>query len=331
MRIATYYPWIYLTSGVERTIVEMVRRSRHEHTIFTNHFEPQNTYPEMRGLPVVELRRVPVERSMSAVLRASATVAFQRLDLSGHDLLFVHSDGIGDFVLRGKPGKCPAVCFCHTPLRPVFDPYYRNQAMQRRTGVRRLALHLFSTAFKLADRRLWTLYNYVFFNSAETRNRAQHGGLLASLRERHEVLHPGIDWDECRPTWRYEPYFLVAGRIMWTKNLETAIDAFIKFKNISADHEKFRLVIAGQVDTKSASYLRRLRELASDRNDIEFVLSPDDVALRQLFADCYALLFPAFNEDWGIVPLEANAFGKPVIASDRGGPRESILDGKRAF
>jgi glycosyltransferase involved in cell wall biosynthesis len=91
-------------------------------------------------------------------------------------------------------------------------------------------------------------------------------------------------------------------------------------------------VIAGMVDRKSESYFARLRKLAGGpENGIEFRTSVSDDELAELYHTCYATLFTAFNEDWGIVPLESMSFGKPVIATDSGGPREYMVDGSNGF
>jgi glycosyltransferase involved in cell wall biosynthesis len=189
----------------------------------------------------------------------------------------------------------------------------------------------FSAVFRHVDSRLWHRYRHVFFNSAETRSRAERGGLLVGLDGRHEVVHPGVDWQLLQPSWTYDPYFLIPGRIMWTKNIELALDSFVRLKRESAAAGQFRLVVAGHLDHKSSPYLKTLRARCSGRDDVEFVISPSDARLRELYRACYAVLFPAFNEDWGIVPLEANAFGKPVIAIDGGGPVESQANGKTGF
>jgi glycosyltransferase involved in cell wall biosynthesis len=118
---------------------------------------------------------------------------------------------------------------------------------------------------------------------------------------------------------------------MWTKNIEIAIRAFLLFRSRLQDKGNFRLIIAGSVDEKSQAYLGDLRSMVVGRDDVEFIMSPSDDMLWNLYANCYAVLFPSFNEDWGIVPLEANAYGKPVIATNRGGPCESQLDGQTGF
>jgi glycosyltransferase involved in cell wall biosynthesis len=322
MNIAVYYPWVYLTSGVERTIFEMCHRSRHRYTIFTNHYEPESTYPEFHDLQVISLPSIPVSRNLAAVFTAAMRIGTQKLDIGGYDGLLVHCDGLGNLVLN-RATNLPAICLCHTPLRPVYDPHYRARAMSRFGNLGTLAFKTFSMAFATVDKRMWQRYRYVIFNSQETLSRAKGFGLLNYFRGRFEVLHPGVDWHGYKPTWHYEPYFLVAGRIMWTKNIETAISAFAQFKARSVEHRRFRLVIAGRVDKKSEVYIAKLRDLAAATSDVEFVVSPSEEQLRALYSNCYAVVFPAFNEDWGLVPLEANAFGKPVIASNRGGPVES--------
>jgi glycosyltransferase involved in cell wall biosynthesis len=330
MRIACYYPWVYLRSGVERTILETCLRSRHEYTILTNHFEPENTYPEFKDLQVVELDYVSVDRKIGSVLKAATVVGRQKLDLSSYDLLVVHCDGLGSLILNRKLG-IPAVCVCHTPMRPVYDPHYRARVLERSRGLRRLGFHLFSSTFRSVDRFMWSRYKYVFFASDEGRTRAERGGLLNTMESRYEVLHTGIDTMALQPSGCFEHYFLVSGRIMWTKNIELAVRAFVRFKSLSPSFKDFRLVIAGMVDRKSEEYLKELRALAEGRDDIEFVITPSDPELRELYARCFAVLFTPFNEDWGLVPLEANACGKPVIACDRGGPRESQRHGETGF
>lgn len=322
-----YYPWVYLTSGVERTILEMCRRSRHEYSIFTNHYEPQNTYPEFRHLHVVTLPYLPVRRQIIPVMLAAARIAAQTLPLRDYRVLLVHCDGLGNLILN-RSRRIPAVCMCHTPLRAVYDPLYRARSVQRCSRPGELLYDGFAAAFSRVDRIMFRRYRHVVFNSRETLSRAETGGLLKDMHGRYEILHPGVDWALHEPSWSYKPYFLVAGRIMWTKNVELAIEAFLRFKTGSPGHEEFRLVIAGRVDKKSEPYIEGLQQMVMGRADVQFVVSPTDEDLRRLYSECYCLLYPPFNEDWGMVPLEANAFGKPVIACDRGGPTESQIHGE---
>src|SRR4051812_44773415 len=99
MRVALYYPWIYLTSGAERTIIQLVRGSRHQWTLFTNHYAPAQTFPEFAGLDVRELNRIPVERTVKATALNALKITFQKLPLDGFDALLVVGEGLGDLAV----------------------------------------------------------------------------------------------------------------------------------------------------------------------------------------------------------------------------------------
>lgn len=327
-RVALYYPWVYVRSGVERVILELVQRSRHRYTVFTNHIDYAQTYPEFRALErVVVLRPVPVQRSFRAVLRAARTIVTQRLDLSGFDALLVASEGLGDLVTF-RNHRTPVSCVCFTPVRPIYDPVYRRVWLERHPG-RRLPLAVFSFFYRALTRRAWRHYRRVFAISEEVRARILAGGLCPL--ERLEVLHPGVDLERIRPSAVSEQFFLCPGRIKWTKNVELAVQAFLAFRGGAGDRNGWRLVVAGGLDAGSRAYLDSLRALSASDPAVSYKPDPSADDLSDLYQRCSAVVFPSLNEDWGLVPLEAMAYGKPVLAVNSGGPRESIADGKTGF
>jgi glycosyltransferase involved in cell wall biosynthesis len=207
----------------------------------------------------------------------------------------------------------------------VYDSHTRGRFFEgRRRPHYRAAFRIYETA----DRTLWRNYVRVFTNSAEVKRRVVSANLVEEARV--EVAHHGVDADWWRPDGRREPFFLVAGRIMWQKNIELALEAWIRFKPRASDND-FNLVVAGMVDAKSRPYLESLRLRAADRPDVSFVVGPNDAEMLDLYQRCWAVVFPPTNEDWGLVPLEAMACGKPVLATDRGGPRETVVDGVTGF
>lgn len=325
MRVALYHPWIYLKSGLERTILEIHRRSRHEWTFYTSHYDAAATYPELADARIVELERVSVRRTYLAVLRSALSIATRRLDPSGHDVLVVSCEGLGDLVTLRNTAR-PVGCLCFTPLRATFDDAYRARLLQRMGAFKPIAL-VAEAAFRAIDRFCWRRYGAVAAVSGAVRERIAAGGLRAA--DDVTVLYPGIDAAQIMPSDRSEPYFLIAGRIMWTKNIELGLEAFAQAR--PRLDPGFRLIITGMVDAKSQPYMDQLRARAAAIGGVEFVVGPSDAAMRALYANCTAVLFTAFNEDWGLVPLEAMAVAKPVIAVDRGGPRESVLHNQTGF
>ncbi len=326
-RVAVYYPWIHLRGGAERVMLEIARRSCHRVTLFTHHLDLAQTFPEFRTLSALTvLGGVSVQRSFAGVLKACASIAREKLDLRGFDALLITTDGVGEF-LTLRNHAIPVLCFCHTPVRPVYDPVYRRVWLHGRPAAR-LPLAVFSFFYRWLTRLAWKHFRRVFVNGEEVRRRIAAGRICAL--EKVEVLHPGVDLAGISPEFAHDRYFLYAGRIKWTKNVELAIDAFHAFRAAQGD-SGWRLIVAGAVDPSSGDYVMALRQRAGDLGAVEFVENPSDAELNTLYTRCYALVFPSLNEDWGLVPLEAMARAKPVLAVNRGGPTESIVHEETGF
>lgn len=327
MKVALYHPWVYLKSGIERMFVETLARSRHDWTIYTHHHEPEATYPELGQADVVELAPpVSVRRELGPLAHAAMTIARTRFPLADERVLLVSSEGLGDLVLART--RLPAVAYCHTPLKIVHDRA-TNEALGEVSPMKRRAAQIIGPAFTTVDRRLWRRYRHVLVNSEETRRRAAAAGLRAA--EDMEVLRPGVDLrrfgGDTGGSDRVDGRFLTAGRIMWQKHIELAIDAL---RLALVERKEASLVIAGAVDVKSEPYFAELRSQAEGL-PVTFERDPTDERLLELYRSATALVFTPRNEDWGMVPLEAMAGGLPVLAIDAGGPRESILDGRTGW
>lgn len=325
MKFAMYQPWIYLHGGLERSLLELVTRSRHEWTIFTGHYDPENTFEGFSQLDVREVRPTTVDRRISGVLKSATQVLLQRLPVeAGTDGIVVWCDGIGD-MLTFRNSHLPLFNICSTPLRAAFDPIYEQMAMQHRGAGGKLAYQVFKRVFKWLDRKAWKRYRGVISTSTEVRNRIIAGGLHDG-KDGMVMAYPGVDW-QAELDVEYQPFILLPGRIMWTKNIQQGIRAFLD-ANLPSP---WRLVVAGFVDRKSQPYLEELRRMAGDDGRVEFVASPSDETLATLYRNASFCLFTPLNEDWGIVPLESMTHGKAVIANARGGPAESVIDGKTGF
>ncbi|MEB8387406.1 glycosyltransferase [Rhodobacteraceae bacterium KMM 6894] len=322
-RIALYYPWIYLKSGIERTILEINNRSRHDITIFTSHYDRDATFEGLRDCEVAQCGQVSVERTYRQAAKAAWTMMNLRFDKNEHDALVICCDGLGP-LLGFRNRKLPLMNLCFTPLRAVYDMEYRKRLMNR--GGPRTAKILAERVFRVLDRAAWRRLDSVICNSHTTRARAIDGGL--SAKAEMIVAYPGIAAAAIRPQGEMGDYFFLPGRIMWTKNIELAIDAYRDYRLRGGT---LNMVIAGMVDRKSRTYFQDLRERAADLDGISFETEVSDARMDALYKGCRAVLLASFNEDQGLTPLEGMAAGKPSIAIDRGGPRESVVDGQTGF
>jgi alpha-1,3/alpha-1,6-mannosyltransferase len=134
--------------------------------------------------------------------------------------------------------------------------------------------------------------------------------------------------------------FVSLNRFEPKKNIALAIRAMTKLKSCLSGSDYWNdvhLVVAGGYDPRLEScvqYLEELKNLVKKEgltNHVSFLLSPKDSDKISLLAKCLALVYTPSDEHFGIVPLEAMYLGKPVIAVDSGGPRETVVDSSTGF
>jgi glycosyltransferase involved in cell wall biosynthesis len=322
LKVALYIPWIYQKGGVERTFLELIRRSRHDWTVFTHRYEPENTFPGYSRLKVVQLGRVPVRRTFTGLLEAALSMLSARIPVGGFDVFVVSTSGFAEFVAV-RNHSIPTIAFCHTPLRVLHDPVIRRKylAEHPKKG-QKLKFDFFAGAYLRAEKVAWSFFKFVVVANKEVAGRVRTAGTIGA--EKIRFLKYGVDCAKYRGK-RPKNYFLLPGRIMWTKNVELGIAAYELMIRRNPKLSLFKLVVAGGVDEKSRKYYQHLRKLHVGRG-VRFYENPSEEELMRLYSECYCVLFTALNEDWGLVPLEGMAFSKPVVAVDQGGPRESVAD-----
>jgi glycosyltransferase involved in cell wall biosynthesis len=230
-------------------------------------------------------------------------LAVEHFDLSAYDLIFSSSSGYAKGVRRRADAI--HVCYCHTPMRWVWR-YEDYVARERFGGVARSALPLFMWGLKKWDLRAAQQPNYYIANSRLVAERIKQVYGRDSL-----VIHPPIDVSRFQPTDDIEDYYLVLSRLAPYKRIDLAIEACNRLNR--------RLLIIGSGPDRA-----RLQKLAGPRT--EFLGQQTDQMVNHYASHCRALLFPG-EEDFGMVPLEVNAAGRPVIAFRGGGAVETVIEG----
>ncbi len=325
MKVAYFYPWIFCNGGAERVIVELLKRTKHDFDIYTFCYEKENTFPEFEQYNITELAHLDVKGVISRGMRFGFNALYRKIpNLKSYDVFNVATSGVAELITI-RNHSIPTLCFCHTTLRPVHEmyDYYKSK---RFTGWKRIPFIASSIGYRSIERSAWRHMDFVLCNSLNTKNRIINAGLAND--EKVEVLNPGVDTKRFKRK-RYDHYFLAPGRIQWYKRFELAIDAFKSFQKRAKT--KFKLKIVGGVSEKDTPVLEFLRDRAKGVKDVEFIINSSDEEMTKLYSNCYAVLFTAKDEDWGIVPLEAMASGKPVVSVNEGGPRESIVSGENGF
>jgi glycosyltransferase involved in cell wall biosynthesis len=229
--------------------------------------------------------------------------AAEALDLRGYDLVVSSSHCVAKGV-RPAPGAVH-VCFCHTPMRYIWDQYDAYFAPGRAPLLTRLAMALARRPLQRWDVSSSRRVDAFIANSRYVADRIRR-----FYGRDARVVHPGVDLDRYPAVGaRDDGFYLLVTALVPYKRADAAVLAF------NGLGLPLRVIGSGPEE-------RRLRSLAGP--GVEFLGWADDEALRRNYESCRALIFPG-EEDFGIVPLEAMACGKPVIALGRGGALETVV------
>jgi len=194
------------------------------------------------------------------------------------------------------------VCYCHTPMRYLWDLYPAYLHEWTRSRLKRWAMIPLTSYLRTWDFASAARVDEFVANSENVRRR-----IWKTYRREATVVHPPVDVESfrCEPG---EDYYLIVSELVPYKRLDTAIHLFSKTGK--------KLRVAGD-----GPEYARLRKIAAP--NIEFCGRIEDEELRKLYARCRAFLMPG-EEDFGITAVEAIASGKAVIALGRGGVLEIV-------
>jgi len=318
MKIALYHTWIYGKGGGERLILELLKHSKHDITVFTNHYIQQTTYPEFRNYDIRIMGSLPIIGDLFRGVSFSLLTTVSRIPLDKYDALVVSTGGVAEFILFRNHSK-PVLGICLTPLRAAHDPLLRKEKMKSKNLLSRTLYAIGIKVYKYFEKKAWKHFDRVLFISKTSLSRALDDDLIEKTKT--GILYPGADISSFR-AGRYEHYFLYPSRYSYHKRQDLAVSAFLEFKKRYGTD--FKLVLAGGLNPESLDYFKRIREMSSDSKDIIVKSDVENKEWLSLYSNCYAVLFCALNEDWGIVPIEAGASKKPVISVNEGGPKESV-------
>ena len=312
MRVAVVHHWFVTRGGGER-VAECIAALFPGAELFTLLARPEGLPETLRGrkLHTSFLQRLPGAQNFHRHLLPFYPEAVRSLDLRGFDLVLSSDSGPVKGV-RLSPGAVH-VCYCHSPMRYLWDGYPAYLAAMG--VVTRLAFRITAGRVRRWDARAAARVTHFLANSAYVADRIHR----AYGREA-EVLHPPIDLHRAEAVLSVEPrdHYLCAGRLVAYKRTELMIEACHRLGRT--------LRIAGTGPEESQ--LRRFAGALGAR--VEFLGEISHERLWEEYARCRALLFAA-DEDFGMVPLEAQACGRPVIAYGAGGSLETVRGGGEAI
>jgi glycosyltransferase involved in cell wall biosynthesis len=251
------------------------------------------------------LQKLPLARKHHRAFPLLMPVAMEQFDFSGYDTVVSISASFAKGVLT-KPGT-RHICYCLTPPRFLWDD---SQKFVEEFGYSRLVkkfLPPFITYLRMWDQEASKRVDDFWAISGFIRERIDK-----YYRRPSTLIYPPVNVDKFHVSEDTGDYFFMAGRLVSYKRFDLAIKVFNRLG--------LPLKIVG-----IGPEMNKLKKIAG--RNIEFLGLVSDERLAELYADSRALIFPQ-EEDFGIVPLEAMASGKPVIAYGAGGALETIAEDK---
>ncbi len=300
MRVAIVHDWLTGMRGGERVLEAMLDLFPNAE-IFTLLHVPGSVSPRIEARPIhaSALARAPFARRGLRGYLPLFPLAVESLRVRGFDLVLSSSHCVAKSV---RTGGAPHLCYCHTPMRYVWDQFDAYFAGGRRRLLRGLALPV-AGALRRWDAATSRRVDVFVANSGCVRDRIRR-----SYARGAAVVHPPVDVERFRSPRAPEDFYLVVSALVPYKHVELAIRACALLGR--------RLVVAGD-----GPEMARLRSIAGP--GVAFLGRVSDEEVAALYSRCRAFLVPGV-EDFGITAVEAQAAGAPVVALAAGGLLDSV-------
>jgi glycosyltransferase involved in cell wall biosynthesis len=299
-RVAIVHYWFVGRAGGEK-VVEALAEVFPQADLFALVANRDTLAPilQSKRLQTSFLQQVPGARRFHRHFLLLQPIALEQFDLSGYDLVISSESGPAKGVITSS--KTCHICYCHSPMRYIWEMY---------PSYRRSMNALVGTIFALAAHymRVWDVasakrVDYFVANSQFIASRIRKYYGCDST-----VIHPPVEAAFGHTRTTPGEYYLCVGRLVDYKRFDLAVRACTELGRplrVIGDGPEHKL----------------LRRMAGPT--VEFLGKVGDDELREQLAGCRALLFPG-EEDFGMVPVEAHVFGRPVIAYASGGVLETV-------
>lgn len=308
LKVALVHDWLVNYGGAE-DVVSAILEIYPDADIYTLVHDKKKMKGrfEKNKIFTSRLQKIPFATRLYTKFLKFMPAVFEAFDFSAYDLVICSSSSCAKGVIT--PPSTAQVAYIHTPMRYAWDLFFDYQ---KRSG----ALTRFFMDRWMPQIRLWDYVSAqridaLFANSKYIARRIKKFWNRDAL-----VIYPPVNVGYFNPTNNVarEDFYVFFSRLVPYKRADIAIDACAALGK--------KLVVIG-----GGSEAKKLQELAKGKSGISFTGRISDEKVRDYLQKCKALIFCA-EEDFGIIPVQAQACGTPVIAFGKGGATESVLDKK---
>lgn len=300
LRVAIVHYWFVGDGGGEQ-VVEALCDIFPQAELFALIGRPALMSPILRSrkLTTSFLQIIPQVHRFRRYTLMLQPLALEQFNLNDYDLVISSESAPAKGVIT-SPGTLH-VCYCHSPMRYIWDmyPVYVGSMPLPVRIIFAITAHYI---------RMWDYATAGRVDSFVCNSHYIASRIRKFYRRQAEVIYPPVQVQSMHIHDKQEDFYLVVGRLVIYKRVDLAIEACNRLSR--------KLKIIG-----SGPEYKRLKRLAGPT--IEFLGYVSEVEKHRMFSKCRALLFPG-EEDFGIVPVEAQAHGRPVIAFGSGGALETV-------
>ncbi len=304
MRVALVHDWLNGMRGGEQVlqaIATIFPRAR----IYTLFCDPETISSELNNHEINTsfIQNLPKRRQYYRYFLPLFPRAIERFNFNDTDLVISSSHCVAKGAIAGDGTL--HICYCHSPMRYVWDRFDDYFPKERLNPIKYKIISALSERLRKWDRESSRRVDLFIANSNFVRWRIEK----YYNRPAH-VIHPPVDTEYFTPGRdKNDGYYLVAGALVPYKRIDLVIEAF---RNSSEE-----LVVIGD----GPDFARLVNNAPAN---VKFTGWIDRETLREYYRGCRALIFPGV-EDFGIVPVEAQSCGKPVIAYAEGGIKDTVI------
>lgn len=303
-KIAIVHDWLTGMRGGEK-VLEILCDSFPDATLFTLVHKKGSASPTIENMKIRTsiIQHFPRSENRYQYYLPLMPFAIERFDLNEFDIIISSSHAIAKGVRVRKDAI--HICYCHTPMRYIWDQYENYFGKGKSNFPARTAMKIFKNYLQRWDVESSKRVNYFIANSKNVQERIKR-----IYNRESDVIYPPVESSRFKASARDEGYFLIVSALVPYKRIDIAVQAFNELGE--------KLVVVG-----IGGEMEKQRKAA--KPNIEFRGWASDGQVAEYYAGCKALIFPG-EEDFGIVPLEAMASGKPVIAFAKGGALETVIE-----
>mgnify|MGYP000288237394 CR=1 FL=1 len=305
-KVAIVHDWLVIYGGAERVLEHIIDLYPNADVFSLIDFVKDDQRHFLRGkTPITSfLQKIPGARNHYRKMLPLMPLAIEQLDLSGYDLVISSHYSVAKGVLTG-PNQTH-VCYCHSPMRYAWDHYHeylREMNLER-------GLKSWFARWQLHRIRGWDIQSANGVDQLIANSQFVAKRIAKYYRRTPSVIPPPVDTELFSLETQREDYYVCAGRFVPFKRIDLVAQAF------SSMPDK-RLILIGD-----GPEMAKIRSKAGPNCTFTGFLPPEQV--RAYLAKAKAFIFPS-EEDFGIVPVEAQACGTPVISYGRGGALETVI------